>query len=167
MVKSASTYVLPFDETLNKELQGKQMDVHFRFWDRDTVVTQYFESMFLGHGTAEHLSTTLGPLVTSLGHRRLLQLPMDGPNVNLKLQRLMEEDIARNTPAKMIDIGTCGLHTLRNVQPLPGFTGKERGLQRSCRGNNSTTEILQTQVRHLWYLFMEICFFVFLLRLLT
>ena len=82
MVKSASTYVLLFDETLNKELQEKQMDVHFRFWDRDTVVTQYFESMFLGHGTAEHLFTTLSPLVTSLGHSCLLQLSMDGPNVN-------------------------------------------------------------------------------------
>ena len=116
MVKSASNNVLLFDETLNKELQEKQMAVYFCFWERDTVVyTQFVDSMLLGHGTAEHLFEKLGPLVTSFVHHRLVQLSMDGPKVNLMLQRLIEEDIGQNTPAKMINIRTCGLHIPHNA----------------------------------------------------
>ena len=116
VVKSVSNYVLLFDETLNKELQEKQMAVYFCFWERNTVVyTQFVDSMLLGHGTAEHLFEKLGPLVTSFVHHRLVQLSMDRPNVNLKLHRLIEEDTGQNTPTKMINIRTRGLHIPHNA----------------------------------------------------
>lgn len=84
-VQTAPHYVLLFDETLNKELQEKQLDVHLRFWDKKQVTTKFYNSMYMGHATAADLFKLLSPLVTKLGHRKLLQLSMDGPNVNLAL----------------------------------------------------------------------------------
>ena len=39
-----------FDESLNKKMQGKQMDVHVRYWNDQSneVRTRYFSSEFLG-----------------------------------------------------------------------------------------------------------------------
>lgn len=52
-VKTDSGYVLLFDESLNKQLQLKQMDVHIRFLDSvaNKVTTHYLDSAFMGHGT--------------------------------------------------------------------------------------------------------------------
>lgn len=103
-----------FDETLNPDLQEKQLDVFIRFWDEDSVITKYYDSKFMGHATAEMMLEELGPLISSFGHSKVLQLSMDGPNVNKKLKRLLKSDIARQTTMKMLDIGTCGLHILHN-----------------------------------------------------
>jgi hypothetical protein len=114
-VKCADNYVLLFDETLNNDLQEKQMDLYARFWLNGSVDTKYLQSEFMGHATADIMLDKLSQTVTSLGHSKLLQLSMDGPNVNLKLQRLLEEDIRKQTPMKLIEIGTCGLHILHNA----------------------------------------------------
>lgn len=43
-------YVILFDESLNKAMQEKQMDLHIRYWDTqlNKIVTRYFVSEFLG-----------------------------------------------------------------------------------------------------------------------
>ena len=43
-VKSSNGYVLLFDETLNHELQKKQMDFHVRIRNHDKVETHYYDS---------------------------------------------------------------------------------------------------------------------------
>eukprot|EP00745_Piridium_sociabile_P000848 TRINITY_DN105482_c0_g1_i2.p2 TRINITY_DN105482_c0_g1~~TRINITY_DN105482_c0_g1_i2.p2 ORF type:complete len:148 (+),score=31.31 TRINITY_DN105482_c0_g1_i2:920-1363(+) len=68
----------------------------------------------MGHADAETIIEELRPTVTSIGHSKLLQLSMDGPNVNKKVERLLKEDIAKQTPRKMLEIGTCGLHVMHN-----------------------------------------------------
>lgn len=113
--RNSSNYVLLFDETLNHEIQQKEADVYLRFWDSDVVVTRYFDSKFVGHATAEIMFNELSPIVTSLGHSKLLQLSMDGPNVNLKCEKLLKASIAKQTPMKLLEIGTCGLHILHNA----------------------------------------------------
>lgn len=47
-------YVLLFDQSRNKRLQHKEIDVHVRFLDPTTnnVTTHYLDSSFMGHGTA-------------------------------------------------------------------------------------------------------------------
>jgi hypothetical protein len=47
-VSSSSYFVILFDEILDKKNQKKQMDVHVRFWNNNTVVTHYLGSKFLG-----------------------------------------------------------------------------------------------------------------------
>jgi hypothetical protein len=113
--KSANSYVLLFDETLNKHLQEKQMDIYIRIWEKDCISTKYLDSKFMGHATSDIMLEELTTTVTSLGYSKLLQLSMDGPNVNLKLEKMLKEDIAKQTPKKMIEIGTCGLHILHNA----------------------------------------------------
>ena len=43
-------FVLLFDESLNKKMQDKQLDIHVRYWDnqKQSVVTRYIGSQFLG-----------------------------------------------------------------------------------------------------------------------
>ena len=62
-VKSESSYVLLFDESLNEEMQKKQLDIHVRIWDGDCIATNYLTSEFLGHAAATDLHDHLDPIV--------------------------------------------------------------------------------------------------------
>ena len=109
-------YVLLFDESLNKEIQKKQTDFWIRLWDGSTIQSRYYTSDFLGHGTAinllESLHTNVGK---TIGLRNLLQVSMDGPNVNLLLFEKLEEDLNAEFDFKLLNTGTCGLHVLNNA----------------------------------------------------
>ena len=52
-VKETPDFVLLFDESLNHDLQPKQLDVHVRLWDAGRVSTRYSTSDFLGHACAD------------------------------------------------------------------------------------------------------------------
>ena len=39
---------------------------------------------------------------------------MDGPNVNWKVFRLMQEDVQKQTGKKLLNVGSCGLHVIHN-----------------------------------------------------
>jgi hypothetical protein len=53
-----------------------------------------------------------------LGHRNLLQVSLDGRNVNLLLFQKLQHEMESLHGVKLLDVGTCGLHTLHN-----GFKG--------------------------------------------
>ena len=40
---------------------------------------------------------------------------MDGPNVNLKFLKFIQQDQKENEPHQLINIGSCGLHTIPNA----------------------------------------------------
>ena len=80
--KSAGSYVLLFDESLNNHMQMKQLDLHIRMLEDEKVATHYFTSRFLGHATAEHLFEELQSCCIDVGKQGIVQLSMDGPNVN-------------------------------------------------------------------------------------
>ena len=48
---------------------------------------------------------------------KLVQLSMDGPNVNWSLYKILSEDLQKrvSTNFRFIDIGSCGLHTVHNA----------------------------------------------------
>lgn len=54
-INKAGPFVLMFDESLNQSTKKKQLDVHIRFWQNDSVQSRYLGSRFLGHGKAEDL----------------------------------------------------------------------------------------------------------------
>lgn len=91
-VKSADGYVLLFDESMSKSTQSKQLDIHVRFWWDGKVTSRYLTSQFVGHSTAEDLLNELSETLTSneIDKSRILQLSIDGPNVNIKLHDLLE-----------------------------------------------------------------------------
>lgn len=54
-INDAGPFVLMFDESLNKSVKKKQLDIHVRVWKDDRVTSSYFGSQFLGHAKAEDL----------------------------------------------------------------------------------------------------------------
>lgn len=115
---SCEYYVLCFDESFNKICEKTQMDLSFRFWDKneDLVVTRYFNSMFLGSQKAPDLIEGIEKGMAPLLLKKLLQLSIDGPFVNLKVFNDLQQKV-RSSPNDpyILFIGTCGLHTSNNA----------------------------------------------------
>ena len=107
-------FVVCFDETLNENLQEKQLDMYLRFWDCDKVITRYIHSEFLGKAQATHLVSCFENLNKIQSLKHLVQVSMDGPNVNIKAHRELNE-ISRNMyDHELLTIGTCPLHQVHN-----------------------------------------------------
>ena len=102
-----SEYILLFDESLNSEMQSKQLDVLVRYWNADKVESRYFTSYFLCHADAEEVRDEFESVCGDLDYEKLAQLSMDGPNVNWKVFRLMQEDVEKQTGKKLLNVGSC------------------------------------------------------------
>lgn len=114
-IRASDKYVLLFDESLNDNLQKKQVDIHIRFWDGDEVGSRYFDSQFLGHATASDLHTCLQKSCEEAGTHGIFQLSMDGAAVNWKVYDMLTENIEQETGSKLLNIGSCGLHVMHNA----------------------------------------------------
>lgn len=88
-------FVLLFDESLNRQRQKKQMDMHIRIWTDDNVQTRYLTSEFLGHSTAEDMFESLYTGINFLKWKDCVQISMDGPNVNWKVFSMLQEESRR------------------------------------------------------------------------
>lgn len=110
-------YTLLFDETLNQSNQKKQMDIHLRFWDSNLnkVFTQYLTSAFFGHGTAEDKLKSFYEVTEKIDLSKLLQISMDGPNVNWKFYETFQSDLKKEYNMECVSIGNCGLHIMNNA----------------------------------------------------
>ena len=76
--------VSSFDESLNEKTQTSQMDLQIRFFDveDDTVKVRYLDSKFLGHTANTDLLKAFLAGLEKIDHSTILQISMDGPNVN-------------------------------------------------------------------------------------
>jgi hypothetical protein len=117
-VQKCSSFVLCFDEAMNKISQSGQMDVVIRFWDdnRNEVASRYFGSAFLGHATAECLLAGFKTAMQDLSLAGLMQVSMDGPSVNWKfidlLSNALREDMIMT---ELVELGSCGLHVIHGA----------------------------------------------------
>ena len=91
----------------------------------------------------EDLLHTLQTGVAGLDARKLIQIGMDGPNVNLKLHRLFAEDRKKIDPdlPELIDIGTSSLHVVHGA------------LQTGIKKNSWELDQL---LKSLWWLFLTL-----------
>ena len=115
---NSTPFTVMFDESLNNKSQSKQLDVHVRYWATDnTVKSSYLTSEFMGHATATDIMDHFDSSVfeSGLNMENLVQVGMDGPNVNWcffdKLKQKMNDDYDQG----LINIGSCGLHTTHNA----------------------------------------------------
>lgn len=110
-------YVICFDEALNKIVQRGQMDLYVRFWNvnKEEVSTRYLCSVFLGHSTASDLLKSFFEGISELDKKKLLQVSLDGPNVNLKFLRDLRECLINDGSCNLLDIGSCGLHVVHGA----------------------------------------------------
>ena len=111
-------YVISFDESLNST-QQKQMDVIIHFWDneKNKVCSRYFDSNFLGHTSAQDLLKSVQSLFTTLNLMGLIQLSMDGPNINWKLLDELSEDQVNYDPElpELINVSSYGLYIIHEA----------------------------------------------------
>lgn len=121
-LKTCKFFSVSFDESLNQVAQKGQMDIIVRFWNSSTneVCTRYLTSAFLGHATSGDL---LGAFTSALSHhnvdlKKMLQVSMDGPNVNLKFLTELKtflKNVEDPTDPELFDIGTCSLHVVHGA----------------------------------------------------
>lgn len=92
-VKESPAHSIQFDESLNDELQNKQLDIHVRFWSEESlkVESRYYSSLFIGHGRATDLIDHYAEATKDLHPARTWQVGMDGPNVNLSFLKKLQE----------------------------------------------------------------------------
>ena len=141
-LQKSSHIVVLFDESFNRVTKDEQMDNQVRFWnnEQECVMTRYLSSEFLGHCTAKDLLQRLKEGIWCIDSSRIIQLSMDGPNVNLKLFRDFIADRKINNPdaPDVLDIGSCGLHVVHGAFKT---------------GVTATGWKLDQLLRSLWYLF--------------
>ncbi|XP_043474328.1 uncharacterized protein LOC122506295 [Leptopilina heterotoma] len=107
--------VVGFDECLNKIAQRQQMDLSIRFWcdEKNKVITKYFDSVFLGHTRAKDLLQGLKAAVQESNISKIIQIGMDGPNVNFKMINDLDLELKEFSSDNPLPLktGSCGLHS--------------------------------------------------------
>lgn len=118
LISSSDFIVLGFDESFNKVSNKQQMDLGIRFWNtnENRVHVRFVTSVFLHNTTAEDLLKGIKTCIKETNLQKIVQLSMDGPNVNFKVQRLLNEEL-KSYPgcSQLLDLGSCGLHTVHNA----------------------------------------------------
>ena len=110
-VKSSPFFTVSFDESLNTDLQVGQMDVAVHFWNDKTGLSEtYFDSQFLRRSTSQNLFDSLYESMSELEKNKLLQLAMDGPNVNWNILDLLDDKLGFDNFSKTLNIGSCAQH---------------------------------------------------------
>ena len=71
----------------------------------------------MGKMAAPDILKTFKSCMTGLNDEKMLQVSMDGPNANKAFLSMLNEERQTNESSTLIDIGTCGLHTInRSLQ---------------------------------------------------
>ena len=135
-IKESSCYVISYDGSLNKKMQSSEMDLLVRYFDEteEQVKTRYLHSQFLGHGISTDLKRNFDETVKDLNPNKLIQIGMDGPNVNLKLLKMIQTERSENEQHQLTDIGSCGLHTIHNSCKT-GAQSTDWGLKKTLKGS--------------------------------
>ena len=94
-VKFSPFCTVSFDESFNAGLQMCQIDVVVQFWNDKTGLaeTKYFDSQFFRRPTAQNLFDSLYESMSELEKNKLLQLTMNGPNVNWNVLDLLDDKL--------------------------------------------------------------------------
>lgn len=116
MLKNIKNLVVCFDESLNKVSQKGQMDIVVRYFNEDKhrIESKYVLSVFLsGRPTAENILKHFLDGVKTIGLKKIVQISMDGPNVNWKFYKLLKQELGEDN--SLLDIGSCGLHVIHGA----------------------------------------------------
>ena len=105
--------VCQFDESHNDVMKKGQMDLHVRYCDSvtNTVITRYYSSEFLGKAASKYVLEKFKKCMPGINEDKLLQVSMNGPQVNTSFIAMLNEDRRENELTELVSIGTCSLHT--------------------------------------------------------
>ena len=113
-IRKSAYYVISFNESLSKATQSSELDFLAQYFDvlETKVSARYFTSVLLGHSRDTDLYNSFTSMIDELSEDKLVQLPMDGRSANVKLLQVVQDDRKDKGLPYLLDIGTCGLHTL-------------------------------------------------------
>ena len=78
--------------------------------------TRYFNSVFLGHGTARDLEVKFREGLSGLVLAKLIQVSIYGPSVNWKFLETLQTSLhPDDTDPQLLDLGSCGLHVIHGA----------------------------------------------------
>lgn len=107
-----------FDETTTSQVK-KQYEGHIRYYSKihKRIVPHYCGSLFVGHCDAQQLRSHFYEFGKKLGWNvdYLLHLMMDGPYVNLKFHRELEEELKDVYGKFILKTSTCSLHPIHTA----------------------------------------------------
>ena len=94
----------------------RQMDAAVRFWNDKTGLAEakYFDSQFLRRPPAHNLFDSLYESMSDLEKNKLLQLAMNGPNVNWNVLDLLDDKLVSDNFSKTLNIGSCAQDTVNS-----------------------------------------------------
>ena len=90
------------------------MNIHVQYWNEgeNKGTMQYWTSFFLGHTQCDDLVAAFHNGVNELEETNMIQISMDGPNINLKLLSEVQNECQKNKLSSLIDIGSWDLHKI-------------------------------------------------------
>ena len=110
-------FVFKFDETTTLQ-QKKQYDGYVQYWspEHNLVTSAYCGSLFVGHCFSKDLLSHFASFGEDMQWESdlLLQIGMDGPNVNLKFEKDLFSQIMDEYGVPFLNIGSCSLHQTHN-----------------------------------------------------
>ena len=111
-VKAAPIYAASYDESLNRVFQEEQMDIHLRYFNEETqmVESRYLDSPFVKRPNSGNLHNELLNSLSMVGAEKLIQISMDGPNLNWDVLKKHSQHRAKEEMPSLIELGSCGLH---------------------------------------------------------
>ena len=116
IVDTSTFFVVSFDESMNRIFQEEQMDIGLRYFNDDTglVETKYFDSAFLKRAYSQNLHEKLLQSLSDLKLEKLLQISMDGPNMNCDVLKCHSQYREEKELAQLVIIGSC-LHVVNGT----------------------------------------------------
>ena len=90
------------------------MDIWLRFWNQESnrIEDQYWDSKFLGDTIHQHFQDSVHEVLKAFDMTKMVQLLMDGPNVNLKLLKNLKEQRNELGTRRLISVARCNLHII-------------------------------------------------------
>ena len=104
-LKKCDEIVVCFDEAFNVISKRGQMDIVVRYWDDKTnqVSTRYLTSSFMRHSSAEDVLSAFKDGISELPLHSIMQVSMDGPNVNWSFLKMFNAYLQTNCDEKNSD----------------------------------------------------------------
>lgn len=112
-------FTFKFDESTTQQV-NKQYDGYIQYWSKrfKCIKISYCGTIMVDHCPAEKLLDHFLEFVdkVKLQLQLMLHLGMDGPNVNLKFEKLLNmSSEMKNLNTSILSIGTCPLHIVHNA----------------------------------------------------
>ena len=116
-LQKSDCFVISFDKSLNDYAQKFQMDILIRHFDyiENRVKVCYLDSKCFGDATHQDLFIQFMQVLFKLDTNKSFQVSMDGPIVNLKFLKNLQQDCLENEQHELINIRNCGLHIIHGA----------------------------------------------------